>query len=146
MHHAPSIGCSRTTDANLQLLLTASSVASSSGSLVDASGYKYSEKDMKPGKIKLKKTAGKSAKGKKPDQSGRRSHRHLSCQSSSLIGVPLISFRPNKQTAKMPSQARPTPPPSCPRWTRRPWPPSPRGTPGRTSSRRSSASTASGPC
>ncbi|KAL2001384.1 hypothetical protein VTN02DRAFT_1832 [Thermoascus thermophilus] len=49
----------------------ASSVASSSGSLVDASGYKYSEKDMKPGKIKLKKqpSGGKSAKGKKPDQS-----------------------------------------------------------------------------
>lgn len=55
------------------LMITASSVASSSGSLVDASGYKYSEKDMKPGKIKLKKqpSGGKSAKGKKPDQSGR---------------------------------------------------------------------------
>lgn len=50
----------------------ASSVASSSGSLVDASGYKFSEKDMKPGKIKLKKSSSsssaKTAKGKKPEK------------------------------------------------------------------------------
>ncbi|EAW13829.1 deubiquitination module subunit SGF73 [Aspergillus clavatus NRRL 1] len=42
----------------------ASSVASNSGSLVDASGYKYSEKDAKPTKIKLRKSV-KSAKAKK---------------------------------------------------------------------------------
>ena len=35
-----------------------------SGSLVDASGYKFSEKDTKPGKIKVKKTAKASAKKK----------------------------------------------------------------------------------
>ncbi|PGG95567.1 beta-ketoacyl-acyl-carrier-protein synthase II [Polytolypa hystricis UAMH7299] len=41
-----------------------SSVASSSGaSFVDASGYKFSEKDQKPVKIKVKKSAGKNAKG-----------------------------------------------------------------------------------
>ncbi|KAJ9320817.1 hypothetical protein DTO027B5_5326 [Paecilomyces variotii] len=53
----------------------ASSVASSSGSLVDASGYKFSEKDMKPGKIKLKKSSSsssaKTAKGKKPEKDGK---------------------------------------------------------------------------
>ena len=32
-------------------------IAPSSGSLVDASGYKFSEKDTKPGKIRLKKSA-----------------------------------------------------------------------------------------
>ncbi|CRG90571.1 SAGA-associated factor 73 [Talaromyces islandicus] len=49
----------------------ASSVASSSSNLVDASGYKFSDKDTKPGKIKLKKQAsGKAAKtgGNKADQ------------------------------------------------------------------------------
>lgn len=35
---------------------------------MDASGFKFSEKDMKPGKIKLKKSS-KSAKGKKPGSS-----------------------------------------------------------------------------
>lgn len=47
-------------------------MASSSGSFVDASGYKYSEKDMKPGKIKLKKQAsGKAVKaGSKPEPPG----------------------------------------------------------------------------
>lgn len=35
------------------------------GNLVDASGYKYSEKDTKPGKIKLKKTGAGGAKGRK---------------------------------------------------------------------------------
>ena len=34
----------------------AASVASTTGSMVEASGYKFSEKDMKPGKVKLKKT------------------------------------------------------------------------------------------
>ncbi|KAL1964997.1 hypothetical protein VTN77DRAFT_6197 [Rasamsonia byssochlamydoides] len=50
----------------------ASSVASSSGSFVDASGYKYSEKDMKPGKIKLKKQpSGKAVKtGNKSEPPG----------------------------------------------------------------------------
>lgn len=36
------------------------------GSLVDASGYKFSEKDAKPGKIKLKKNV-KTGKTKKGD-------------------------------------------------------------------------------
>ncbi|OJJ43277.1 hypothetical protein ASPZODRAFT_136492 [Penicilliopsis zonata CBS 506.65] len=45
----------------------ASSVASSSGSFVDASGYKFSEKDSKPTKIKFKKQS-KSAKAKKGDE------------------------------------------------------------------------------
>ncbi|KAJ5815362.1 hypothetical protein N7474_007139 [Penicillium riverlandense] len=38
-----------------------------SGSLVDASGYKFSEKDTKPGKIKVKKTSKASAKKKADD-------------------------------------------------------------------------------
>ncbi|PWY92920.1 SCA7-domain-containing protein [Aspergillus heteromorphus CBS 117.55] len=45
----------------------ASSVASTTGSLVDASGYKYAEKDTKPGKIKLKKTS-KSGRKKGDDK------------------------------------------------------------------------------
>ncbi|KAH8696077.1 SCA7, zinc-binding domain-containing protein [Talaromyces proteolyticus] len=50
----------------------ASSVASNSSNLVDASGYKFSEKDTKPGKIKLKKQAsGKAAKpGNKSEPQG----------------------------------------------------------------------------
>jgi hypothetical protein len=51
----------------------ASSVASS-GSFVDASGYKFAEKDLKPGKVKLKKSVGNKTGGsggtktaKKPD-------------------------------------------------------------------------------
>lgn len=39
----------------------------SGGSLVDASGYKFSDKDTKPGKIKLKKAVNKTGKGKKGD-------------------------------------------------------------------------------
>lgn len=35
-----------------------------SGSLVDASGYKFTEKDTKPGKMKVKKTSKASAKKK----------------------------------------------------------------------------------
>ena len=35
------------------------------GNLVDASGYKYSEKDTKPGKIKLRKSGAGTAKGRK---------------------------------------------------------------------------------
>ncbi|PLB35556.1 deubiquitination module subunit SGF73 [Aspergillus candidus] len=35
------------------------------GNLVDASGYKYSEKDTKPGKIKLKKTGAGAGRGRK---------------------------------------------------------------------------------
>jgi SAGA-associated factor 73 len=35
-----------------------------SGSLVDASGYKFTEKDTKPGKMKVKKTAKASTKKK----------------------------------------------------------------------------------
>jgi hypothetical protein len=46
-------------------MLTVSPVASSIGSLVDASGYKFPEKDLKPGKIKLKRPSSKSAKGGK---------------------------------------------------------------------------------
>ena len=38
------------------LILSYFMIAPSSGSLVDASGYKFSEKDTKPGKIKLKKS------------------------------------------------------------------------------------------
>ncbi|OJJ75462.1 hypothetical protein ASPBRDRAFT_37743 [Aspergillus brasiliensis CBS 101740] len=41
----------------------ASASSTAVGSLVDASGYKYAEKDTKPGKIKLKKSA-KSGKKK----------------------------------------------------------------------------------
>ena len=41
----------------LIMIHTASPVAPTTGSLVDASGYKYSEKDTKPGKIRLKKAA-----------------------------------------------------------------------------------------
>lgn len=37
---------------------------SGSGSLVDASGYKFAEKDTKPGKIKVKKTSKASVKKK----------------------------------------------------------------------------------
>lgn len=37
------------------------------GSLVDASGYKFVEKDTKPGKIKLKKPVNKSGGKKKAD-------------------------------------------------------------------------------
>ncbi|GLB09171.1 hypothetical protein AtubIFM57258_005083 [Aspergillus tubingensis] len=44
----------------------ASSASSTpAGSLVDASGYKYAEKDTKPGKIKLKKSAANAKSGKK---------------------------------------------------------------------------------
>ncbi|KAJ6141647.1 3-oxoacyl- synthase [Penicillium chermesinum] len=39
----------------------------SSGSLVDASGYKFTEKDTKPGKMKVKKTAKASTKKKADD-------------------------------------------------------------------------------
>ncbi|KAI9926662.1 hypothetical protein AWENTII_011278 [Aspergillus wentii] len=50
------------------------SAASASGSLVDASGYKYSEKDVKPGKIKLKKskatTKAKKGEDVPPDSPG----------------------------------------------------------------------------
>ncbi|TPR08460.1 hypothetical protein CAN33_004295 [Aspergillus niger] len=43
-----------------------SASSTAAGSLVDASGYKYAEKDIKPGKIKLKKSAASAAKsGKK---------------------------------------------------------------------------------
>ena len=52
-------------------------VASNSGGLVDASGYKFSEKDTKPGKIKLKKSGvnktdsgGHTKTAKKPEASG----------------------------------------------------------------------------
>ena len=49
-------------------------MASSSGaSFVGASGYKFSEKDQKPRKIKIKKPAGKNAKagvGKDSEQAG----------------------------------------------------------------------------
>lgn len=41
-------------NANVYLLLAASA-ASNSGSMVEASGYKFSEKDTKPGKIKVRK-------------------------------------------------------------------------------------------
>lgn len=37
-----------------------------SGSLVDASGYKFTEKDTKPGKMKVKKTS-KASNKKKAD-------------------------------------------------------------------------------
>lgn len=51
------------------LLVIASS--SSSINFVDASGYKFSEKDSKPGKIKLKKQAsGKGAKTGKLEPQG----------------------------------------------------------------------------
>lgn len=65
-----SLGLDMLSDGKLTWYLLASSVASSSGSLVDASGYKFSEKDMKPGKIKLKKSSStsKTAKGKKPEK------------------------------------------------------------------------------
>lgn len=46
----------------------ASPAASGSGSFIDASGFKFSEKDTKPGKIKLKK-AGKLGKKKGEDNS-----------------------------------------------------------------------------
>ncbi|OXV06575.1 hypothetical protein Egran_05657 [Elaphomyces granulatus] len=46
-------------------IVRVSPVASSIGSLVDASGYKFPEKDLKPGKIKLKRPSSKSAKGGK---------------------------------------------------------------------------------
>ncbi|PYH87979.1 SCA7-domain-containing protein [Aspergillus ellipticus CBS 707.79] len=46
----------------------ASSVASTAGSLVDASGYKYAEKDTKPGKIKLKKAGAKAGRKKGDDK------------------------------------------------------------------------------
>jgi SAGA-associated factor 73 len=53
-------------------MLAASPVASSVGSLVDASGYKYAEKDLKPGKVKLKRPSSKSAKsGKKLELHGK---------------------------------------------------------------------------
>ena len=55
-------------------ITTASSVASSSGtSFVDASGYKFSEKDQRPRKIKVKKPATKNLKaraGKDTELSG----------------------------------------------------------------------------
>lgn len=44
----------RTMNANFYFLLGASA-ASNSGSMVEASGYKFSEKDVKPGKIKVRK-------------------------------------------------------------------------------------------
>lgn len=55
--------------ANLSLFNNAASpAASGSGSFIDASGFKFSEKDTKPGKIKLKK-AGKLGKKKGEDNS-----------------------------------------------------------------------------
>lgn len=39
----------------------------SGGSLVDASGYKFADKDTKPGKIKLKKPVNKNGGKKKAD-------------------------------------------------------------------------------
>lgn len=43
----------------------AASAASNSGSMVEASGYKFAEKDMKPGKIKVRKQT--KAKQKKAE-------------------------------------------------------------------------------
>jgi hypothetical protein len=48
---------------------TASPATSGSGGFIEASGYKFSEKDTKPGKIKLKKP-GKLGKKKGENQSG----------------------------------------------------------------------------
>ncbi|EED21941.1 beta-ketoacyl synthase (Cem1), putative [Talaromyces stipitatus ATCC 10500] len=57
----------------LSLLSTLKTMAAGQASInfVDASGYKFSEKDTKPGKIKLKKQAGKGAKtGNKSEPQG----------------------------------------------------------------------------
>ncbi|KAE8376084.1 thiolase-like protein [Aspergillus bertholletiae] len=53
-------------------ILALHDVTPSSGSLVDASGYKFSEKDTKPGKIRLKKSAklGKKKGDDAPDSPG----------------------------------------------------------------------------
>lgn len=88
-------------------------MASNASNLVDASGYKFSDKDTKPGKIKLKKQAstGKGAKtGGKADQ-GTPPESYSSFNCAFLYTDILIKKK--KQTSPDPPM---TPLPFSPKW------------------------------
>ncbi|BDD55724.1 hypothetical protein MPDQ_004805 [Monascus purpureus] len=72
------------------------SASSSLGSFVDASGYKYAEKDMKPGKIKLKKVTSKATKAKKGEE-------NKGAQAESAASSPILPDVDEKTMAAFPT-------------------------------------------